>query len=435
MNRQRQAWKWVGGQSSSTSSGARALSSAPDAGRAPVRVHVVDWGRLLENATWAVARPGRHALISRRRSKRARPAGDPEPVPAMYASRSRRSPASAWRARDAERSQDRLVIRRLPATISAMRPFRFLADIRDVADARRLTERARKAEAIGYDGVVITDHLGIEQLAPMPALAVVAAATERLRIGTFVLNNDLRHPAVLAQDLATLDVLSGGRLDVGLGAGWNRPEYAASGIAFEHGARRVERLEEAIAVLKGLFADAPFSFEGRHYRISEMVGLPRPVQRPHPRFLIGGGGRRVLTLAAREADVVGLSPRAGSTARGDIGSFLAPATAQKVTWVREAAGDRLAHLDLNTYPTLSGRVVVTAEPRRALAEVLERVRLWAADDVSEADLLESPHVFVGTVDDLADKLRGLRERFGINSLMVGELDDRLTPLVERLAGN
>jgi hypothetical protein len=101
--------------------------------------------------------------------------------------------------------------------------------------------------------------------------------------------------------------------------------------------------------------------------------------------------------------------------------------------VREA-GDRLANLDLNTYPTLRGRVRVTAEPRRAMAEMLERVRRWGAADVGEADLLESPHVFVGTVDDLTDKLRGLRERFGVNSLMVGELDDRMTPLVEHLAG-
>jgi probable F420-dependent oxidoreductase len=315
-----------------------------------------------------------------------------------------------------------------------MRPFKFLAAIQAPVDARRLSEQARRVESIGYDGLVITDHLGIEQMAPIPALAVVAAATERLRIGTFVLNNDLRHPAVLAQDLATLDVLSGGRLDIGIGAGWRVPEYTATGITFESGQRRVERLEEAVAVLKGLFAEGPFSFEGRHYRISEMTGLPRPIQRPNPRLLIGGGGRRLLTLAGREADVVGLSPRAGSTSRGDIGSFLAPATEQKVAWVREAAGDRFQQLELNTYPTLSGHVVVTDDPRRALGEVAERVRRWAAAEVTEADLQQSPHAFVGTVDDLVDKMRALRERFGINSLMVGEPDDRVTPLVERLAG-
>jgi probable F420-dependent oxidoreductase len=313
-------------------------------------------------------------------------------------------------------------------------PFRFIADIRTVADARTIGERARRAEAAGYDALVLTDHLGYDQLAPMPGLAVAAAATERLRIGTFVLNNDLRHPAVLAQDLASLDVLSGGRLDIGIGAGWNRPEYAATGIAFEPGWRRVQRLEEAVAVLKGLFGGGPFSFEGRHYRISELSGLPLPVQRPHPRLLIGGGGPRLLALAGREADVVGLSPRAGSTARRDLGSFLAPAAGEKLRQVREAAGDRFRDLEINTYPALSGDVVVTDQPGRALAELAARLQERFGVLVTEDELRESPHCFIGTVDDLADQLRMLRRRFGISSLMVGDPDDRVTPLVERLAG-
>jgi probable F420-dependent oxidoreductase len=314
------------------------------------------------------------------------------------------------------------------------RPFRFTAMARRIAGARELSEQARRAEAAGYDGMTITDHLGIEQLAPMPALAVVAAATERLRIGTYVLNNDLRHPAVLAQDLATLDVLSGGRLDVGIGAGWNVPEYVATGIPFEAGSRRVGRLEEAIAVLKGLFAGEPFSFEGEHYRIQEMVGLPPPVQRPHPRFLIGGGGRRLLSLAAREADVVGLSPRAGSTTRRDLANFLAPAADAKVRWVREAAGDRFGRIEINTYPSLSGNFVVTDEPGRPLSELAAQIGERFGVVPSQDDLLQSPHVFIGSVQDLADKLQMLRTRFGISSLMVGELDDSVTPLVERLAG-
>lgn len=299
--------------------------------------------------------------------------------------------------------------------------------------ARELAEQARKAEAVGYAALTVTDHLGIEQLAPLPALAVVAAATSRLRIGTFVLNNDLRHPAVLAQDLATLDVLSKGRLDVGIGAGWRDVEYTAAGIPFEAGAIRVERLMEAVAVLKGLFGGEPFSFEGRHYRLTEMVGLPRPVQRPHPRLMIGGGGRRLLSFAGREADIVSIAPRAGSTARGDLANFLAPAAEEKVGWVRAGAGERFDELEINSYPAL-GDVVVADDPGPALAELVESIGQRFGKEVSRRELEDSPHVLVGTVDDVAAKLLELRRRFGITSYLLGELDDAFTPLVERLAG-
>ncbi|MGH2417445.1 MAG: LLM class flavin-dependent oxidoreductase, partial [Candidatus Limnocylindria bacterium] len=154
-----------------------------------------------------------------------------------------------------------------------MKPFRFLAEARAVASARELAETARRAEAIGIDTLVIPDHL-IEQLAPIPAMAVIAAASDRLRIGGFVLNNDLRHPAVLAQDLASLDVLSEGRLDVAMGAGWNRPEYEAIGLAFDAAPVRQARLAEAVAVLKGCFADGPFSFAGDHYTITDYDAQP-----------------------------------------------------------------------------------------------------------------------------------------------------------------
>ncbi len=180
------------------------------------------------------------------------------------------------------------------------RPFRFLAGFQAVVDPATLAETARRAESIGFSTLVIPDHL-IEQLSPVPALAIVAAATTTLRIGTFVVNNDLRHPAVLAQEMASLDVLSDGRLEIGIGAGWNRPEYDAIGLPFEPVATRVERLAESVTVLKGLFGDGPFTFQGRHYAITDHDGQPKPVQKPHPPLLIGGGGRRTLSLAAREA--------------------------------------------------------------------------------------------------------------------------------------
>jgi probable F420-dependent oxidoreductase len=312
-----------------------------------------------------------------------------------------------------------------------MRPFHFLAEARDVVDGHALAETARRAEAIGFHALVIPDHL-IAQLAPVPALATIAAATERLRIGAFVLNNDLRHPAVLAQDLASLDVLSGGRLDVAIGAGWNRPEYEAIGIPFEPAHVRQARLAEAIAVLKGAFAEGPFSFAGDFYTITDLDGQPKPVQRPHPPFLIGGGGRRTLELAAREAQIVGLAPRILANGRGDPRSITVAAAEEKIGWVREAAGDRFEGLEFNIYPSMS-EVVVTDHARAEVRDLAARLLERSGVEISEDELLESPHIFIGSLDGLAEKLLTLRERLGVTSIMVGEIEP-LAPLVERLAG-
>jgi probable F420-dependent oxidoreductase len=311
----------------------------------------------------------------------------------------------------------------------ARRPFRFLADARDVPDARALGEAARRAEGMGYSVLVIPDHL-IDQLSPVPAMTAIAAATETLRVGSFVLNNDLRHPAVLAQDLASVDVLSHGRLEIGIGAGWNRPEYDAAGIPFEPVATRVARLEEAVTVLKGLFANEPLTFKGEHYTITGMDGRPKPLQRPHPPILIGGGGRRILEFAAREANIIGLAPRIAH-ARGDPLSVTAEATGEKIDWIREAAGARFADIEFNVYPTLS-EPILTDDARGEGAKLAARLRDRA--EVSVDDLLDSPHIFIGSVDGLVEKFRALRERFGITSIMVGGMD-QLAPVVERLAGS
>lgn len=284
---------------------------------------------------------------------------------------------------------------------------------------------------MGYSVLVFSDHL-LEQLAPVPAMATVAAATETLRVGAFVLNNDLRHPAVLAQELASLDVLSEGRLEVGLGAGWNRPEYEQSGIPMDPIGTRVGRLEEALAVLKGLFADGPFSFQGEHYTITAMEGGPKPVQKPHPPFLVGGGGRRVLGIAAREAQIVGLAPRAGAAGGADISSALLPATEEKIRWIRVAAGDRLPDLEINTYPSL-GRPLITDDDRPALEELAARLASRFGVELKVEDLRESPHVFIGSVGYLVEKFQRLRETLGISQVMAGPIDN-LAPVVERLAG-
>jgi probable F420-dependent oxidoreductase len=322
-----------------------------------------------------------------------------------------------------------------------LRPFRFLADPGDVPDGAapsgvRLVEMARRAESIGYSVLVYADHVVIP-FGFVPVLATIAAVTDRVRVMPFVVNNDLRHPALLAQDLATLDVLSGGRAEVAIGAGWNKPEYDALGLSFDPVGVRVARLAEAVRVLKGCFGDGPFSFTGEHYSIADHDGLPKPVQRPHPPLMIGGGGRRILSLAGREAAIVGLAPRTlpsagGPIVRSDPRSITIAATEEKLAWVREAAGDRFEALEINAYPT-GTPPLVTDHARKDAADVLDRIRARTGVAVSVDEFLESPHVFIGSTDGLAAKLVALRERLGISSFMLGDVDT-LAPVVERLAG-
>ncbi len=300
-------------------------------------------------------------------------------------------------------------------------------------DARTLAATARKAESAGFAGLVLPDHL-IEQHAPIPVLATIAAVTERLRVMPFVLNSGLRHPAVLAQDLATLDVLSDGRLEIGIGAGWNKAEHDAIGLPFDPPSVRTRRLEETVAVLKGCFADLPFSYRGEFFTIDGHHGFPKPTQKPHPPLFIGGGGRKTLTLAAREADIVGLAPRIRPVSRGmpppDAHSFTIAAAEEKVAWVREAAGERFASLELNVYPS-GGPLVITDNARPVARDRADRLRQLTGVELSVEDILESPHVFIGSVDGLVAKIHELRERLGITSFMLGDVDTAL-PLVEHL---
>ena len=300
------------------------------------------------------------------------------------------------------------------------------------ADHRAVVESARRAEALGYDVLVIPDHLP-QALAALPALMAVASATSRIRIGTHVLNNDLRHPAVLAQDLATIDVLSGGRLEIGIGAGWNRVEYEQAGISYDPIGRRVSRMEESIKVLKGLFADAPFSFAGEFYQITEMSGAPKPVQRPHPPFMVGGGGRRVLSIGGREAQIVGLAPRVQSPERPDVVGCLAEGSLEKVGWIRAAAGDRADEVEISTYPPLTP-VTITGDRRAAAREVADQLKALFGLELSEDDVLGSPHIFLGTVDELVEKCLELRERFGITNVNIRGAMEEFAPVLERLAG-
>jgi probable F420-dependent oxidoreductase len=315
-----------------------------------------------------------------------------------------------------------------------MKPFQFLADAFDASSARELGERARAAEDLGVTAFVLPDHL-VPQLAPVPYLATIAALSERLRISAFVHNNDLRHPAVLAQELATLDVLSSGRLDVAIGAGWNAPEYAAIGIPFDPTPVRQARLREAIAVIKGCFGPEAFSFSGEHYTITDYDAYPKPVQQPHVPFFIGGGGRKTLELAAREADIVGLAPRILSGQRADPASITWAATEEKIGWVRAAAGDRFDGLSFNVYPS-QWPIVVTDDLRGEARKVIDRMRERTGQEMTEQDVIDSPHIFIGSVERFVEKFSELRERLGVNSFLVGGVggEDDLGPVVERLAG-
>jgi probable F420-dependent oxidoreductase len=261
----------------------------------------------------------------------------------------------------------------------------------------------------------------------------VAQVTSTIRLGTFVLNNDLRHPAVVAQDLASIDVLSGGRLEIGIGAGWNIDEYRAAGLSYDRFAMRFARMTEAVAVLKGLLGDGAFSFSGSHYTIAEMDGRPKPLQKPHPPILIGSGGRTGLEFAARNADIVGLAPRLPRPGQPDVASLMLAATAEKVEWVRNAAGERFDQLELNTYGSI-GPAHVTDDALTAARALAERLGGRYGVEVSAEDVLDSPHVFIGSVQQLVDKCLMLRERFGISYFLpLGDLTE-FAPVVERLVG-
>jgi probable F420-dependent oxidoreductase len=313
-----------------------------------------------------------------------------------------------------------------------MKPLRFAAGIRHTTTRAEFVNEVREVERLGYSALMLSDHL-VDQFAPISALGVAAGVTSTLRLGTFVFNNDLRHPVVLAQELATLDRLSDGRLEIGIGAGWNKPEYDAAGIAYDPGTVRIDRLAESVAIMKGLFADGPVDFQGRFYRVKGCEDLPRPIQRPHPPFFVGGGSPKLLRFAARHAQIVGIAPRVLPDGKADVMGCTLAGSEAKVAIIREAAGSRFDQLEINTYPSLSAKVTDQARP--AAREVQDRIRQRYEVELSEDDILESPHVFIGSVAQLIEKFQMLRERLSINHIFVGEEFRDFAPVVERLSGS
>jgi probable F420-dependent oxidoreductase len=306
------------------------------------------------------------------------------------------------------------------------RPFRFGIHMMERVTSRaEWVEKVRKAEGLGYAILTVPDHF-TTHLAWGPLLATAAAATTTLRFGTFVLDNDFRHPAVVAAEAGMLDVLSDGRFELGIGAGWARDDYASAGIAFEPGQMRFMRLTESVRIIRGLFADEPVTFAGEHYTITDMRGLVTPVQRPHPPLLIGGGGRRLLTFAAQEADIVSIVPRALPSGRLDDHDITAALVEEKLGWVRHAAWERGAAPELNV---LIQRVVVTDDRAHAATDLAAR---WGS---TPPDILDSPFILAGSVEQIASVLQHRRERHGISYITVFERDfDAFAPVVALLAG-
>lgn len=311
--------------------------------------------------------------------------------------------------------------------MSQNRPFRFGVEVTGASTADAWRATARAIEDMGYETLLVIDHLG-DQFAPIPAMLAAADATTTLRVGSHVFANELRHPALLAKEAATVDLLTGGRLEFGIGAGWNAHEHADLGIAFPEPRVRVDRLAEAVSIVKGMLENESFRYSGRYYSVGTLAGLPRPVQQPRPPILIGGGGRRVLSLAAREADIVSLNP---NLAAGDssgptaAGTMTAKATAAKVAWVRTEAGIR------SSEPELSVRVYYTVITD-SLAD--DAVNLATRMGMPAADILESPHCLVGDASRIAEKLQEFRDLYGITYFVItGDVYERFADVVSRLA--
>jgi probable F420-dependent oxidoreductase len=314
------------------------------------------------------------------------------------------------------------------------RPFRFGVIGEAITSRERLLDTAHRAEALGYSTLLLRDHFVAEpfgdQLAPLVALVAAAGATRTLRVGSLVLNNDYRHPVVLAKEAATLDLLSEGRFELGIGAGWLRDEYERAGMPFDPPAVRVGRLQESLHVLKGLLAGPALTFKGERYTVDGIAGFPVPVQRPHPPILVGAGSRRMLRIAGQEADIVGILPRAlpEGTISGELSERSPERVASKVAWVEEAAEERSRQVELSMV-----LAVALGTGHRRAAERLAVQEGWGA--AAGELVLEMPSVAAGPAERVVEELQVRRDRYGFSYQVVADGDmDAFAPVVERLAG-
>ncbi len=313
------------------------------------------------------------------------------------------------------------------ASVTTLRPFRFGVQASTAVSRSAWVDLARRVEAAGYSTLTRPDHF-TDQLAPVPALMTAADATTTLRVGALVWDNDYKHPVVLAKELATMDLLSDGRLEIGIGAGWMATDYEAAGMPYDSAGVRVDRFVEGLRVMKGLFTEGPCNFTGSHYTVTALEGMPKPVQQPWPPFLIGGGGKRVLSIAAREADIIGIN---GTMAAGRVDndallSMSASAVDEKLGWVRVAAGERMDDIELN----VRAFFVSITDDRRGATEGIATAIGQDPDMV-----LDTPFALIGTTSQIIEDLLARRERWGFSYVIVGANDvGAFDPVVAELTG-
>jgi probable F420-dependent oxidoreductase len=305
------------------------------------------------------------------------------------------------------------------------RPFRFGVQVSHASSAQEWAELARRSEDAGYDVLTMPDHF-TNQLAPVPALMAAADATTTLRIGALVFDNDYKHPVVLAKELATMDVLSDGRTEIGLGAGWMISDYEQAGMTYDSPKVRIDRFIEGLAVIRGALGPDTFSFSGDHYTISQYNGLPKPVQQPLPPILIGGGGPRVLGFAAREADIVGINGTltAGVVGPEAISTMTAASVDEKVALVAKAGSHRLSEIELN----IRTFFVKVTDDRASTINAISSMFSVPAELIDT-----SPFALIGSVDACIEQLLERREKWGFSYTIVGaENIDECAPIVAAL---
>jgi len=307
-------------------------------------------------------------------------------------------------------------------------PFRFAVEVHGPLDGSTWTDTVRELEALGYSTLFVPDHFD-EGLGPITAMATAAVLTTTMKVGALVFDCDYRHPAVLARELASIDLLSEGRLEVGLGAGWKKLDYDRSGIQMDPPKARVDRMIEHAQILKALFADeAPVDFEGEHYRITELPGSPRPHTSGGPPFVIGGGQRRVLRFAGAFADIVGVNASIHSVEVDTAAAHdaMPERIDEKVGWLREGAGARFDRIEINAWLAAAEITDDTA----GMADLMGQ--LFSAEP---KDVLASPLTLIGSVSECADRLRERRERWGYSYTVIpGEKARDFAPLVAQLTG-
>jgi probable F420-dependent oxidoreductase len=306
--------------------------------------------------------------------------------------------------------------------------FRFGVQMSEATSAGEWRDKARHVEALGYSTLYMPDHFVDTSLAPLPAIAIAAAHTSTLRVGALVFDNDYKHPAILAKEMATIDRLTDGRCELGIGAGWMKTDYDALGLPYDPPGVRIARLDEALQVIKGCWADGPFSFSGAHYEISEYDAQPKPAQQPGMPILIGGGGPKVLRLAGRDADIIGINPnlRAGAVTTDAAASASGAETVKKLGWIREGAGDRFDAIELQI------RYFVCAITDDALGFA---TAVAPGFDSTPEQVLGSGAALIGTIPEMIDQLVARREDWGVSNIVVGG-DNYVdfAPVVAALAG-